>query len=337
MRAAVVGATVSAALAFTYFDTQPYDKFTIVKQSDIATAVSLVIVGLLTGEVALRMARARRNAESVTALLGRVRDSAALLAQGEELAVFIDEVAGELVAMIGAETCEFSAEPLSAGMSVVDRSGNLHPLLETPHSQFALPVWTLGEIVGHFLVCVSSPADLSAQRLQIAMILADNVGAALAAQGPLPPLPTGTGPNGTRVSVPPQRLRVMPSNGRSSAGFNGTLALERFEEFPQRIQDGELTAVGADGAFNDQLSAGFDSRDFAPAEEGDSYRPASVNQQTLEGGGASPRLDGHGTYTTDDPSSFPVLNRADRDGFRNGLKARLPFALTALRHHRRAS
>ena len=144
-RPAVLGATVCAAVSFTYFDTQPFDRFTIAKQPDVATAVSLVVVGLLTGEVALRMARARRAEESTSGYLWRVRDAAARLAQGEELAVFIGAVAAELAAVVGGEGCEFSAEPLPAAMAVVDRSGRLDPPAAPGATAVALPVWALGE------------------------------------------------------------------------------------------------------------------------------------------------------------------------------------------------
>ncbi|MGH2928646.1 MAG: DUF4118 domain-containing protein, partial [Solirubrobacteraceae bacterium] len=174
-RTAVVGAAVSAAVTFTYFDTIPFDRFTISKQPDVATAASLVVVGLLTGEVALRMARARRSAASASSLLDRVRGAAELLAQGEELGVFIETVAAELRELLGASTCVFSAEPLPGWVAVVHRSGALSAHGATTdgsatHTGPALPVWALGDVVGHFLLPPGSGTS-TPDRLRVAITL----------------------------------------------------------------------------------------------------------------------------------------------------------------------
>lgn len=237
-RGAVLGATASAAITFTVLDTQPYEQFSIAKQSDIATAVSLVVVGLLTGELALRMARNRRNEASATAFLGHVRDAAALLAQGEELAVFIGAVAQELVVVAGVEECEFSAEALNQDMPVVDRSGLLVVPAGDQTTHFALPVWALGAVVGHFVMRSRAPVRVATSRLQVAMTLADQVGAALAAQAPLPPLPPAPGHRGNETATLVPQLRVVPAGDPVSAGSDGATMFNGLEELPERVQNG---------------------------------------------------------------------------------------------------
>lgn len=236
-RAAVIGATAGAAIAFTFFDTEPYERFAMVKQSDVATAIALVVVGLLTGELAIRLARSRQIEGAATVDLGRVREAAALLASGAEVADFIGQVAANLEAVLDADSCAFSAEPLAATTPVADRLGHLTPPPAAgPPTEIALPVWALGEVVGHFVMRAAA-ADTSPERLQVAMTLADQVGAALAAQAPMPPLPPAASPLPGGPGVLGPRLRVVHDAG-ASGGVDAAAPLDRLEEFPQRVQHG---------------------------------------------------------------------------------------------------
>jgi hypothetical protein len=241
-RAAVVAAALGAAVSFTYFDTEPYDHFVISRQPDVATAVSLIVVGLITGELAVRVARQRRNDQSATGDLGRVREAASLLAAGEELVVMIGAVAHNVQRQLQLSDCWFVAEPIPEGTPTVERDGSLHsapacrpeaaapeaahpeiahpeiarlgvarleapkpspgqaspvparagPASPAPASdqvEMALPVWALGQVVGHFVLQAGPTATLERERLRVAVTLADQVGASLAAQAPMPPPP----------------------------------------------------------------------------------------------------------------------------------------------------
>lgn len=219
-RAAVLGATVAAGVAFTFFDTRPYDQLSIARQPDLATAVTLVVVGLLTGELGVRLTRTRRAESSATASLGQVRDAAALLAHGEELVVLIGAVAAEIGAASGATECWFSQEPLAAGTPVVGRDGTIERRPRTPSADAALPVWALGQVVGHFLLRAPAGGALDASRLVVAVTLADQVGAALAAHTTVLPPPSGPAGEGggagdgePAAPRPQPRLRVVPAPG----------------------------------------------------------------------------------------------------------------------------
>lgn len=209
-RAAVVGAAAGAAVGFTYFDTRPYDHWTIARGPDLATAVTLVVVGILTAELAVRLGRSRHNEAAATVQLARVRDAAALLAHGEEPVVLIGAVAEELAEAAGVAECWFSTEPLPPGTPVVSRDGDV--VLGGAHL-LAVPVWALGSVVGHFLLRPPPDNAPPAARLRVAVTLADQVGAALAAQAPLPPLPPGTGPDAPPDELRP-RLRVVQTGER---------------------------------------------------------------------------------------------------------------------------
>lgn len=336
-RSAVLAAAASAAVTFTFFDTQPYERFTIAKQTDVATAASLVVVGLLTAELALRMVRARRTETAASTLLERVQGAASLVAQGEELLVLIGAVAGQLVAVVGAEACSFSAERLDPGIPVVDRSGHLVPPPDPRTAQVALPVWALGEVVGHFVLESRRPSTLPAERLLVGLTLADQVGAALAAQAPLPPLPPGPAqPAGDRCAMVP-RLRVLGPAAAGSAGADGTVVLDRLEELPAWVQDGELPSVRSHDAVCDQLRPWRDARDLAPAEEGQRDGAAAVHEQALERRYARPRLDVDGADPAGHPNALTVPHGADGGGAADGLEVGLPPLRAGLRGHRRAS
>ncbi len=186
-RAAVLATAVSAALSFTYFDTEPYERFVISRQPDIETAVALVLVGVITGELALRVARQRHSERSASGDLDRVRVAASQLALGEELVVMIGAVAAQLTALLDLEDCSFSTEAVATGTAVIDRAGVLGA---GSTAEVALPVWGLGQVLGHFLLRAGNPAvPPGHDQFLVAVTLADQVGAALAAQAPPPPDP----------------------------------------------------------------------------------------------------------------------------------------------------
>ena len=130
-RAAVVAAALSAAVSFTYFDTEPYEHFAISRQPDVVTAISLVVVGLVTGELALRVAR-QRGERSVTGDLSRIREAASLLATGEELVVMIGEVAQKLRRQLHLQDCWFEAETIPPGTLTVERDGTVRARTASP-------------------------------------------------------------------------------------------------------------------------------------------------------------------------------------------------------------
>lgn len=197
-RAAVAGAVTMAALSFIYFDTEPYERFQIYRTPDVITALLLVIVGLMTGEMTRRIARAGKDENSAATRLHRVQDAASRVARGEELAVLANAVAGELEALLpGTDECWFSTDPLPDGTVEVGRGGD-HGAIPASASAsasiaFALPVWALGRVIGYYLARPAvALAAATPEQLLTATALADQVGAAFAVQVSLPPIPPGS-------------------------------------------------------------------------------------------------------------------------------------------------
>lgn len=217
-RAAVIGAAAGSACGFTFFDTEPYEHFSITHGSDVATAVLLVVVGLITGELALRVIRQRRLDGGAGGDLGRVREAAARLAHGEELVMMIGAVADQITTVLGAADCSFSTEEADAGLRFIDRDGSLRtpePVGAGPRpvpaagvaELVALPVLSQGVVVGRLVVLPRLGSALTPERSLVAVTLADQVGAALAAQAP--PITPITDPGGPVVPPPGPLLRVV--------------------------------------------------------------------------------------------------------------------------------
>lgn len=217
-RAVVIGAAAGSACGFTFFDTEPYEHFAFTHGSDVATAVLLVVVGLVTGELALRVIRQRRFDRGAGGDLGRVREAADRLAHGEELVMMIGAVADQITTVLGAAACSFSTEEEDAGLRFIDRDGSLRAPAragagsrsapaEGEPEVVALPVLSQGVVVGRFVIRPWLGAAMTRERLLVAVTLADQVGAALAAQAP--PIPPLIDPDEPVAPPPGPTLRVV--------------------------------------------------------------------------------------------------------------------------------
>ncbi|MBO0713826.1 MAG: DUF4118 domain-containing protein [Acidimicrobiales bacterium] len=177
-RAVVAVSAVSALFWFDFFHTAPYDQLSIDRSHDLATTLLLLAVGLLAGELALRVKRHRtrdnRSAEGVA----RIHAAAELVAAGERSELVIEAVAGELMDLLGLRGCSFEPSP-GVGVSGVGRQPPTGPahLVE-------LPVRGQGQVFGRFVLDPEGDRALPADRLLVAVSLADQVGATLAAQPP---------------------------------------------------------------------------------------------------------------------------------------------------------
>jgi hypothetical protein len=226
-RVAVAGTAIGAAAGFTFFDTAPYERFTVARLPDVETAVLLVVVGVVTGELAVRVARQRHSDQTVTGDLGRVREAASLLANGEELVVMIGSVADELTRLLGLRDCWFAADPVEPGALSIEREGFLRrcespgPVVRSAYRQgdeVALPVWGQGQILGHFVLEVPVTVVWPREQLLVAVTLADQVGAALFAQAPPGPPISATGPAVTVPPIPSPAPSGPPGSTQPTAG-----------------------------------------------------------------------------------------------------------------------
>jgi len=204
----------SAAWWFDFFDTRPYSAPTIARRPDLVTFLVLAAVGATVGTMSTAYARRRRMNRLGDADSGRLRAVAELLATATELVEILPVIAGEISDVLGLSECWFAAAGAGGQLSDeapeaarVTRAGVVS--LSGPSWRALLPVWAQGEILGHFVV--SGGEDPPPQdRWVLAVALADQAGAALAAHGVLPPPPQD----------PPQpRLRVLEDRPREGTGW----------------------------------------------------------------------------------------------------------------------
>jgi K+-sensing histidine kinase KdpD len=207
-RLAVFAAGVSAAFWFDFFDTRPFEHPSIQRTTDLETTLVLAAVAIIGGELAIRIVRHRSRARSEAARLTSISGAASLLASGEELALVVAAVSGELKGLLGLESCTFEVAPHNPSRSRLNRDGELvAPRTERvgadPRSwaTIEVPVWGHRHVFGHFVMEFGRDAQRPTHGdLVAAMALGDQVGAAFMTQAPTPPDP---------VDEPTPNLRVV--------------------------------------------------------------------------------------------------------------------------------
>jgi K+-sensing histidine kinase KdpD len=186
--AALVAALVSA-LSFDFFLTRPYYSLRITREQDLITEILLLVVGVAVGELA---ARGRRHRDA--AWQGR-RDVAALhgltelAASGRDPREVASAAEGELRHLLFLRDCDFTLhEPTDVTARLtpdgtVKVGEELWPTdrIGLPSRSVDLPVRSGGWLVGHFVLTPTPGRPVARDRLLVAVALADQVGAAMAA------------------------------------------------------------------------------------------------------------------------------------------------------------
>jgi K+-sensing histidine kinase KdpD len=195
-RVAGLLAAVSAGAWFDFFLTAPYQQFAIKGSDDIEATVLLVVIGLGVTEVALWGHRQQARAAGRSGYLEGVFEAARLVAEGDTPAsTVVDVVAREIAAVLGADACRYVAGPVSdVRVAVLHHDGDVtrgdHTVdvdrVGLPSNEFvAIPVRQGSRVVGHFLVTATSQVRYpSAEQRTVAVLLADQVVAAVGAGGP---------------------------------------------------------------------------------------------------------------------------------------------------------
>jgi K+-sensing histidine kinase KdpD len=193
IRAAGIVAALSSAAGFDFFLTEPYNTFTIADRADIETAVLLLVTGAAVGELSLWGRREQSRASLEQGYLNGVAGTAAAVAAGQSsTADVIAVVCRQITQILRIDSCRFDAGNHS-GLPTIDASGTVsrhgraidvsrHGL--PTDSTIALAVRSGGVVHGQFLLTASTRVVRpSREQLQVAVALADQVGAALANTG----------------------------------------------------------------------------------------------------------------------------------------------------------
>ena len=173
---------VVTGLAFDFFLTEPYESFTIARADDAATAILLVVVGVVGGELVERARRSEREAESRRAHLDRLQRRAELAAGGESHGRLITQTALEIAAVLGQDDVRFDRAPAPATMPLLTHWGARVPSGATSGARVALPVRAHGRDLGHFVITLPTAGALMSATTDdrhAAVALADQLGMAL--------------------------------------------------------------------------------------------------------------------------------------------------------------
>lgn len=191
-RLAGVLAAVSAAVWFDFFLTQPYERFTITRHTDIETTVLILAVGAAVTEIAVQGRRYHAAAARRAGYLDGINTAARGVATGGEPRLVVDQVCGQLTRLLSLSACRY--QDGAAGI------GNPPRLMPDGQVAFGDSIWDTereglpagvdtellveadGLLQGRFLLTPRPGMRTSLEQRLVAVALADQAGAALASR-----------------------------------------------------------------------------------------------------------------------------------------------------------
>jgi len=194
-RLAGVLAAVSAAVWFDFFLTQPYERFSITSRTNIETTVLLLVIGVAVTELAVWGRREHAAASRRAGYLDGINSAAQAVATGGSPSVLIEQVAGQLTRLLTLRSCRFQYGVAGIGqparlrqdgsLSVQHRPWDLDAVGFPADTDVELLVESGGLFQGRFLMTPGPGARPTLEQRQLAVALADQVGAALATSRPV--------------------------------------------------------------------------------------------------------------------------------------------------------
>lgn len=187
-RTAGLLAAASAAVWFDFFLTQPYERFTITRHTDLQTTLLLLAVGAAVTEISAWARRQRKTAAADEAFLTVLAATSDLVATGLDAQHVTEQVCVQLTALLGLRTARFDTATTPASALRLDEHGALiwganpwnlrhHGYPDEP---IDLPARHGGHVHGRFILQPTPGAAPTADARHVAVVLADLAGAALA-------------------------------------------------------------------------------------------------------------------------------------------------------------
>jgi len=185
-------AAVTAAISFDFFLTRPYLSLHIESADDVETAVLLLVVGLLVGQLAVLARRHQAEVAQSRSEIARLRRLAELVARGEDGADVLMAALAELTALFDLERCRFEAGLPDGSRPVLERTGAVSGQREwrfagsdlaLPLAGVDLPVLGHGRPVGRFVLLPRRGVGASLEARVVGVAIADLVGSVLSGTG----------------------------------------------------------------------------------------------------------------------------------------------------------
>ena len=194
-RLAGVLAAVSTAVWFDFFLTEPYERFTITRRTDIETTVLLLVIGVAVTEIAVWGRRHYAIASRRAGYLDGISNAARAVVAGGSAPALIDQVSGHLERLLALRSCAFQYGVAGLGLPArLHRDGSVTLGQQRwPVDGEGLPAGTDVELLvegggifqGRFLMTPAPGARPALERRLLAVAFADQVGAALASSHPV--------------------------------------------------------------------------------------------------------------------------------------------------------
>jgi K+-sensing histidine kinase KdpD len=187
-------ASLSAALWFDFFLTKPYDQFVISQRSDIETAVSLLVVGLLVSELAARSRHFSKVSSEESGYVGMLSDLTEFAKSAAPSSLVIEQARDALTELLDLRGCHFDTKPSDPPMAQIQANGDVvHVEMLWPAEELGIPgpeaeivsQWR-GRVYGRFVITPTPGQPVSLERRVVAALLASVVGAALATESRVP-------------------------------------------------------------------------------------------------------------------------------------------------------
>jgi hypothetical protein len=190
-----VVAALSASLGFDVFHTRPYGSLSISRAQDIETTVLLLAVSLVVGQLASRNRQNRHLAGQTSYDLGRIHGVAEMVASGAPVDQVVLAVGYELQDLLGLKSCWFETKFADPPGPFIERQGSItwgaldwaYATTGLPDHEISLIVQHQGMPLGRFVLLPKVGTRVTEDQLIAAVALADQAGAAIAAQGPVEP------------------------------------------------------------------------------------------------------------------------------------------------------
>jgi len=187
-------ASLSSALWFDFFLTEPYERLAISHRPDIETTVSIVVVGIIVTELAASNRRHRRSAaeeSDYVAIISRVAELAASATSADVVMLSASSAIAELLQL---RACRFDPEPSDRKLARLQTDGSIvHAGLGWPADQAGIPgpeaeilVQWRGEVLGRFILTPTAGQPVAQRPRAVAVAIADVVGAAVSGQTRVP-------------------------------------------------------------------------------------------------------------------------------------------------------
>jgi len=186
-RSAGILAPISAFVSFDLFDTRPYGSLAIANRHELVTALVLLVVGLIVGELSTRTRRHRRDADEASLHVARIHAVAELVAAGAAPEDVIVVVRNELQDLLGLQSCRFLTSLPETPRARLERNGEVvlgglrwGSRMGLPGREIDLYVQGQGRPLGRFVLGPTPGRRVPWDERVAAVALADQVGAALA-------------------------------------------------------------------------------------------------------------------------------------------------------------